>query len=126
MQRPRSITIVAWIFILTGALGIAHDLWPLLTPGAATQLAKLRADGLIDLAPAWVTRALAIIGGIYTLRGMNWARWLLAAWMLLHVIISALHSAVEVAMHCLIFAVLAYLLFRRSAAGFFRRTTAAH
>ena len=120
MKRPSSITVAAWIFIVAGVAGIVADLWPLLTPGAAAQLAKLRADGLADIAMAWGTRALAIVGGIYTLRGRNWARWLLAAWMAFHIVISLFHSAGEAAMHCLVFAVLAYLLFRRSAAPFFR------
>jgi hypothetical protein len=32
----------------------------------------------------WVVRALAIIGGIYALRGRNWARRLLIVWMAYH------------------------------------------
>jgi len=120
MQRPISITVVAWIFIVVGVAGIAADLWPLLTPDSAAQLAKLRADGIVDISMAWGTRALAIVGGVNTLRGRNWARWLLAAWMVFHVFIGLLHSVGEAAAHGVIFAPLAYLLFRRSAAAFFR------
>jgi len=120
MKRPRSITVVAWIFIVAGVGGILADLWPLLTPDSAAQLAKLRADGITDISLAWGTRALAIVGGINTLRGLNWARWLLAAWMVFHVIMSLFHSAGEAMAHCAIFAPLAYLLFRKAAAPFFR------
>jgi len=44
MKRPRTITLVAWVFILVGAAGILADLWPLLTPNASHQIEKLRAD----------------------------------------------------------------------------------
>jgi hypothetical protein len=120
MIRPHSITVVAWIFIVAGVGGIAADLWPLLTADSTAQLARLRADGLVDISLAWGTRALAIVGGISTLRGHNWARWLLAAWMIFHAVMSLFHSVGEAAAHCVIFAPLAYLLFRRSAAPFFR------
>jgi len=120
MTRPRSITIVAWIFIVAGVVGIAADLWPLLTPASAQQLAKLRADGVIDISLAWGTRSLAIVGGINTLRGRNWARWLLAAWMVFHVVLSLFQSLGEAVAHCVIFGPLAYLLFRKSVAPFFR------
>ena len=120
MTRPRSITVVAWIFIATGVVAIAADLWPLLTPGFAAQMAKLRSDGIVELSLAWGTRALAVVGGIHTLRGRNWARWLLAAWMVFHIVISLFQSAGEAAAHCAIFGLLAYLLFRRSVAPFFR------
>jgi hypothetical protein len=119
MARPRSITLIAWLFILVGVAGLLNDLWPLLTSGAAEQLAKLKADGLADLGPAWTSRALAIVGGIGLLRGQNWARWLLLAWMVFHIGLSALHSAEQLLVHTAIFAPITYLLFRRSIAPWF-------
>lgn len=120
MKRPRTITFVAWIFIVAGTAGLLADLWPLLTSEAAQQIAKLRADGLADLGPAWGLRLLAIIGGLGLLRGYNWARWLLAGWMLAHVGISFFHSLGEVLAHCLIFLPLLYLLFRPPVQSYFR------
>lgn len=113
-------TLVAWLFILVGAAGLLNDLWPLVTPAAAQQLAKLKADGWADLGPAWTTRALAIVGGIGVLGGHNWARWLLLAWMLFHIGLSVGHSWPQLLMHTVIFAPLSYLLFRRSIGPFFR------
>jgi hypothetical protein len=120
MPRPRSVTLIAWLFILVGAAGILNDLWPLLTADAARQLAKLKADGLADLGPAWTSRALAVVGGIGLLRGRNWARWLLLAWMVFHIGLSVLHSAVQLLLHTAIFAPLTYLLFRRAIDPWFR------
>lgn len=119
MPRPRTVTAIAWLFIVVGAAGLLRDLWPLATSHAAEHMAKLRSDGWQDLVPAWSLRALAIVGGIALLRGRNWARWLLAAWMLVHVLISVAHSATEVLMHLAIFVPLTVLLFRRDSGAFF-------
>jgi hypothetical protein len=119
-RRPPSITVVGWIFIAAGTAAMLQDLWPLLTPDAARQLAKLKADGVADLGPAWTSRLLAIVGGIALLRGRNWARWLLVAWMVFHIGRSALHSATEVVLHAAFFLPLSYLMFRRSSEPYFR------
>ena len=127
MIRPRSITLVAWIFILAGIVGLGADLWPLLTADAARQLVKLRADSMSDLALAWGTRALAMVGGVGLLHGRNWARWLLVGWMMLYVVLSLFHSPGEAAAHGVIFAPLTYLMFRKNVAPYFksRRQSAA-
>jgi hypothetical protein len=119
MQRPRPITLIAWLFVAVGAVGLLRDWLPLLTHGAA-QLAKLRADGLADLGPAWTSRLLAIIGGVWLLRGRNWARWLLVAWMVFHIGLSFLHSWLELLTHCAIFLPILYFLFRSSSDLYFR------
>lgn len=125
MTRPRSVTAIAWLFIVVGVAGLLRDLWPLATSHAADQLAQLRTDGWRDLLPAWSLRALAIVGGVALLGGRNWARWLLAAWMMAHVWISMAHSVAEVVMHLAIFIPLTVLLFRRTSAAYFTRDRAA-
>lgn len=124
-QRPRSITLVGWLFIAVGTVGLLNDVWPLLTADAARQLAKLKADGLGDLGPAWTSRLLAIVGGAGLLRGHNWARWLLVAWMVFHIGLSILHSVPELLTHGVIFTPLLYLLFRRATEPWFHGETAA-
>jgi hypothetical protein len=118
MRRPRAVTLIAWLFVLVGAGGLLNDLWPLLTADAGRQLAKLRADGLADLGPAWTSRLLAIAGGVGLYRGHNWARWLLVAWMVFHIGLSLFHSLPELLTHVIVFAPLLYLLFRRSTGAY--------
>ena len=60
----------------------------------------------------------ALIGGAYLLRGHNWARWLLAVWMALHVAIS-IGQPVALAAHLVIFGFIAFLLFRPRASEHF-------
>ena len=118
--RPRAITLIGWLFVAVGAAGLLKDLWPLLTSEAAQQLAKLRADGLGDLGPAWTSRALAIVGGLGLLRGRRWARWLLAAWMLFHIGLSAVHSVERLTVHIVIFVPILYFMFRRASDRYFQ------
>lgn len=104
-QRPVSILIVACAYLAVGSVNFAYhfpELW--------------RPDG------AWIelTEFLAIIAGAFMLRGHNWARWLAVAWAGFHVVLSAFHSFHEAAIHCLLFAIIAWLLFRRQATRYFR------
>ena len=70
----------------------------------------------------WVfaTELLAIVGGVYLLRGRNWARWLLVAWLIFHVALSALHPGHDLVVHGAISVVIIYFLFRAPANEFFR------
>ena len=63
---------------------------------------------------------IAIVSGVFILRGRNWARWLAIAWMAFHVVLSFFHAFSELAIHSLLCAVLAYFLFRAAASRYFR------
>ncbi len=65
-------------------------------------------------------RILAIVSGVFMLRGANWARWLAIAWIGFHVGVSYFNSWNEVLMHALILAVFAVVLFTRKASEYFR------
>ena len=103
-QRPRSITIICWLFIVFGSVALV--------------------GGLVttDLKSHWyvhLSRFLQIVAGVFMLPGRNWARWLLVAWIAFHIIISALHSPLFLLMHALIFSVILFFLFRRPASAYF-------
>ncbi len=72
-----------------------------------------------ELALAGSANLLAAVGGGLVLRHVSWARWLLAAWMVFHVGLSAFHSVQELLVHVAIFIPLTYFLFRRQAAEYF-------
>jgi hypothetical protein len=100
VRRPLPVTIIGFLFIAAGAVGLLYHL----------------KDGF-SYENVWVAlvRAIAVVCGIYLLRGRNWARLLAMAWIGYHVILSAFHSAFETAAHGVIAAALAYFLFRRAA-----------
>jgi hypothetical protein len=118
MTRPLSVTIIGLLFAGAGLVGLAYHLTEFKT------LSPFPWDVL------WVclVRLLAIIGGIFMLRGHNWARWLTLAWIAYHVILSYFHTAQELIAHLVLLAVLAYFLFRPAATEYFqgRRLTTSH
>lgn len=108
-KRPLSVTILACVYILVGTGGfIFHfrESWPPYLGGIAIESTEL----------------LAVLGGVFLLRGQNWARWLVLAWMVFHVILSATDPLPKLAVHVAFCAVIAWILFRPAATQYFRRT----
>ncbi len=113
-RRPRSITIICWIFIAVGSIALLISLLSIADTAAAQRTADLKAHWMIP-----VVQLLALLAGIFMLYGFNWARWLLVVWLGFHVILSVLHSTFELLVHSLLFAVVLYFLFRRPASAYF-------
>ncbi len=108
-KRPLSVTIIGCVYIVTGAAGcVFHS-----TDFKASPF-------VLDAVLPELVSLIAIVCGVYVLRGHNWARWLAIAWISFHVILSAFHSPSELAIHSLFCAILAYFLFRPTAARYFR------
>jgi hypothetical protein len=107
-QRPDLVTAIGFVFIAVGAIEIAYHLIRLTHP--------FQHDVL------WVclVNLIAIVCGIYVLRGRNWARWLTVVWIAYHVVLSSFHSFGKLAVHGILFAVFAYFLFRPGVTQFFR------
>ena len=105
-----SILLVGIIFLALGVLDVWRGLAPLFAGNT-----RLAGDDMLVLAIG----VAALIGGTFVLRGENWARWLLAAWMALHVAISIGKPFALVA-HLVIFGLIAFLLFRPPASSHFR------
>ena len=108
-KRPVSILILACVYLAVGIIGFAYHFSELRQP-----------EGV------WIglTEFLAILSGVFMLRGENWARWLALAWIAFHVILSAFHAFHELAVHTLLFAVIVWFLFRPEARRYFRSAKA--
>jgi hypothetical protein len=111
IKRPLSVIVIAAVLIATGAGGLVFhlaDLWPI----------------QYDLLLATLVRVIAVVCGIYLLRARNWARWLSLTWIAFHVVISLLHSWLQLGIHILVCAAFAYFLFRPHVNEYFRARTA--
>ena len=106
-----SVVAVGVLFLALGVLDVYRGLAPLFGSARSPRLAG---DDVLVLAIG----VAALVGGTYVIRGHNWARWLLAAWMALHVAISVGQPA-QLGAHLVIFGVVAFLLFRQRAAAHF-------
>ncbi len=91
------------------------------------QLFELKTEGFktndafhFDVVGIELIRLLAVVSGIFMLRGRNWARWLALAWIGFHVVLSFFHSLSQTAVHAVFFAVIAWCLFHAAAERYFR------
>jgi len=109
-KRPHSVTAVSFVFAAAGVIGLAYH------------LTEFKAWHRLQYDDLWVclVRLIAVVCGVYMLRGSNWARWLAVVWIAYHVILSGFHSVDELAVHSVLFAVFAYVLFRPEATKYFR------
>ena len=112
-KRPNSITVVSWLFIAAGGVGLTYH------------ASKFKVQPPLDYELLWicVVRLLAILCGVFMLRGRNWARWGAVVWLGYHVILSSLHTPYQLLMHSLLFAAVLYFLCRPRASAYFRGTT---
>jgi hypothetical protein len=110
-KRPLSITLLSYLLIVVGAAGFVFHF------SESYKRHSFASDDVLVLAVS----LLAIVCGVFLLRGKDWARWLSMAWIAFHVVLSFFHSMREVAVHALFLLVFAVLLFRPAASQFFRR-----
>ena len=103
-QRPLSVTIIGWLFIIVGTVGLVYH---------GTEFKR---DGPFqyEVVLVCLIRLLAIVCGVFVLRGSNWARWGLLVWIAYHVVLSAFHTLFELVVHGLLSVVVAWFLLRPS------------
>lgn len=108
-KRPLSVIVVAVLLMLTGAVSLVGDVM---------NFKSFSADRH-DIVWIVAVHLLAIIAGVFLLRGHNWARWLALAWMAFHVAISIGHPLQQLIMHALFLLLFVWLLFRRESRAYF-------
>ncbi|HEY1888988.1 MAG TPA: hypothetical protein VGG63_01175 [Steroidobacteraceae bacterium] len=109
-KPPVSVIAVGVVFIACGVL----DIWLGVSP-AMSKSGHLAGDDLTVLSVGII----ALLGSIYMLKGHNWARWLLAAWMAFHVALSIRQPYVLLG-HAVIFGLILAGLFYPAASTYFR------
>jgi hypothetical protein len=96
MKRPFAVAFLGWLFILVGLAALIY------------QLIK----GTLDFWMITIVlfELVAVLAGVFLLKGRNWARWLLMAWVAIHVYIGAEHSLSAGVPHLLLLIAIAYFL----------------
>ena len=108
-KPPLPVVVVALLYLAVGVLGIAYHFRSLL---------RWQQDSVWAVS----TEFLAVVIGVFLLRGQNWARWLAVAWMAFHVVVSAFNSLAQAAVHVAFLVPIAWALFSPGAGRYFRPT----
>jgi hypothetical protein len=111
MKRPFAVAFLGWLFILVGLAALLYHL----------------IKGALDF---WMIaivlfELVGVLAGIFLLKGRNWARWLLLAWIAFHVISSGLNSLFASVPHLLLLIAVAYFLFTPPDSRYFSSARAA-
>jgi hypothetical protein len=106
VRRPIAVLLVSCLYMAVGSIGFLAYLPKQTAP---------QQDWL------WIELAelLALFAGAFMFRGRNWARWLALVWMAFHVAIS-FPVIRQVVTHSIIFALIAWVLFRPDTQRFFK------
>ena len=109
-KRPLAVTVIAVLLMAAGLMGMV---------GGIMNHTDMAAE---HYAVIWIVavNALAIVAGVFTLRGRNWARWLAVAWMAFHVAISLGDPMKILVPHAILLILFAYGLFRDEARAYFQ------
>ena len=104
-RRPIAILLLSCLYIAVGTTGFVVNF---------PKLIALQQESI------WIelTELLALLAGAFMFRGRNWARWLALVWMAFHVAIS-FPVVRQVITHSIIFALIAWVLFRPDARRYF-------
>jgi hypothetical protein len=100
MKRPITVTIIAILLLLAGAVSLIGD---------AVQFKALASTHLLVMIVS--VQLLAIVAGIFLLRRSNWARMLAVSWMAFHVGISIGHPLAPLLVHMAFLLLLAWFLY---------------
>ena len=106
MKRPLPVTILGYLFIVAGLVGLVYHL----------------SEGPLDrgIVLISIVRIIAVVGGVFLLMGHTWARWLTLAWLGFHVVVSAFHSLSECMAHIVLLIIVSYVLLRPPATKYFQ------
>ena len=106
MKRPFSVTFLGGLFVVTGLVSLFYHL-------LSSPLDRWTV-------PISLVGVIAIVGGIFLMKGRPWARWLMLAWLAMHVAISAFNSVSDSAAHLTLLIAVAYFLLGEPSSSYFK------
>jgi hypothetical protein len=125
-QRPTSLTVIGWIFIVLGGLSAVATLFTYNSP----EVQAIMEESPLSVATQYTMMiaglAASIAAGIGILKGQNWARYLYVGWSLIGFAVTIATSPLTASMipGLVLFLVFAIFLFRPQANEYFTQRSA--
>lgn len=128
MKRPTSVSIIAWFLIVTALISVATSYSSMSNPLAQELMAKSMLSIPAQYVLMFVGLAITLATGIAMLKGLNWGRTVYIGWSALGLVIALVTSPIKVAVvpGAVIFAIIAFFLYRPTASAYFLRKEAAN
>ena len=123
MERPTSITVISWILIVLGALGVLVAALMSNNPDVMEQMAQSKLGAGTQSILGIVSSALSIASGYGMLQGKNWGRLLYVVSTVIGIAINfyAMPASSMQYLAIAIFAVIVFFLYRPAANAWFNR-----
>ena len=121
--RPKSVTIISWFLIITGAIGLPYLFMSMNNPQVAEIMSKSPVPIPAQIGIAVLSLVISIISGIGMLKGQNVARLLYVGWNCMTFLYSLITSPVKMMLipGVVIFAVIVFLLYRPATNQYFAK-----
>jgi hypothetical protein len=120
-SRPVSITVIAWIIIVTSAMSLVSTFFLIKNPTAQELMAKSAMPLPVQYGMIFIGLLVGVVGGIFMLKGANWARLLYVGWSIVGFVVSFITTPGKLMMlpGMIFLAVIVFFLFRPNANAFF-------
>ena len=123
MERPTSITVISWILIVLGALGVLVAALMSNNPDVMEQMAKSKLGAGTQQIIGIASSVIGIVSGYGMLQGKNWGRLLYVVSTVVGIALNFYAMPVDATLYLAIaiFAVITFFLFRPAANAWFNR-----
>lgn len=122
-KRPTSISIIAWLLIVSGGISLIASSASLNNPMVKELMAKSPIPISAQFAMMFIGLVVSLASGIGMLKKQNWARFLYVIWGAIGLLIGLFTSPIKTALipGVLFFAIIVFFLFRPVAKQYFSK-----
>ncbi|MBB5367052.1 MULTISPECIES: hypothetical protein [unclassified Janthinobacterium] len=126
--RPTSVNIISWFIIVTSVLSLASGYYSHGNPLVQELMAKNPMPIALQYGMMYGGLALSLVAGIAMRQGHNWARLVYVGWSVIGLVIGLATSPMKSTLipGAVLFAVIAYFLFRPNTNAYFNPRVAAN
>jgi hypothetical protein len=120
-ERPLSITIIAWLLIVLGAISLFFSLMSMNNPEVTELMSKNSLPVSAQYGILYLEVLINLTAGVAMLKGRNWGRFLYVGWGLVGFLIAAIATPEKLRLlpGLVFFAVIVFFLFRPIANEYF-------
>ena len=120
-KRPTSVTVIAWILLVTSAVSLLTSTMAINNPMAQELMAKSPIPVPLQYVMLYLGLTISILCAIFMLRAANWARLLYIGWNGIELLVLLLTSPVKPMLipGILMYAVFVFFLLRPKASAYF-------